>query len=59
MRPPENQTVLENVEVRIPCEGQAEPANLTVKCYKDGILECPWTGIPSLYHFTVKLAGSA
>ena len=37
IRPPENQTVLENAEVRIPCEGQAEPANLTVKWYKDGI----------------------
>ena len=45
MHPPENQTVLENVEVRIPCEGQAEPANLTVKCYKDGILECPFYGL--------------
>ena len=37
VRPPENQTVLENSEVRIPCEGQAEPANLTVRWYKDGI----------------------
>ena len=37
VRPPENQTVLENAEVRIPCEGQAEPANLTVRWYKDGI----------------------
>ena len=42
MHPPETQTVLENVEVRIPCKGQAEPANLTVKCYKDGSLECPF-----------------
>ena len=37
IHPPENQTILENAEVRIPCEGQAEPANLTVKWYKDGI----------------------
>ena len=37
IHPPENQTVLENAEVRIPCEGQAEPANLTVRWYKDGI----------------------
>lgn len=37
VRPPENQTVLENAEVKIPCEGEAEPANLTVRWYKDGI----------------------
>ena len=37
VRPPENQTVLENAEVRIPCEGQAEPANLTVRWYKEAI----------------------
>ena len=37
IRPPVNQTVLENGELRIPCEAQAEPANFTTKWYKDGI----------------------
>ena len=54
MRPPENQTKLENAEVCIPCEGQAEPANLTVKWYKDGIPECPFYGLG--YHLcTISL----
>ena len=33
IRPPENQTVLENAELRVPCEGQAEPSNFTTKWY--------------------------
>jgi len=37
IRPPVNQTILENGELRIPCEAQAEPANFTTKWYKDGI----------------------
>ncbi len=37
LRPPQNQTVLENSEVRLTCEGQAEPKNLTYKWYKDGL----------------------
>ena len=37
VRPPENQTVLENAELKIPCEAKADPANFTVKWYKDGL----------------------
>lgn len=37
IRPPENQTVLENAMVKIPCKGEAKPDNFTVNWYKDGI----------------------
>ena len=37
LRPPQNQTVLENSEARLTCEGKAEPKNLTYKWYKDGL----------------------